>query len=191
MDIKTLSSTEKQMSALRTKLLSFMTASAIALLVSASQARALTITQLSNQDVGKPPFPATACVDVQNYATANGTPVGPFPCNNQFNEQWIYENGRFIGVGTHTATTTSTVLIETCLSVHGNSTASGAGVELDACVSGNRSQLWDVQGNGTSSEIVNVASGKCLDSQGEIGGGLQLIINTCNGQSAGQDWLLK
>jgi hypothetical protein len=190
MTMNMLSPMQKQMSVARTKLLFFMTASAIAL-VSATPAGALTITQLSNKDVGNPPFPATACVDVQNFATANGTPVGPFPCNNQFNEQWIYENGRFIGVGTHTATTTSTVLTETCLSVHGNSTASGAGVELDTCVSGNQSQLWDVQGNGATSQIVNVASGKCLDSLGEIGGGLQLIINTCNGESAGQHWLLK
>jgi hypothetical protein len=160
------------------------------LLVTAPQATALTITQLSNQSVGNPPFPATACVDVQNASTATATPVGPFPCNNQFNEQWIYENGRFIGIGTHNATITSTTLIETCLSVHGNTTASGAGVELDTCRSGNESQLWDVRGNGTSSQIVNVASGLCLDSRGEIGGGLQLIINICNG-SAGQNWLLK
>jgi hypothetical protein len=160
------------------------------LLVTAPQATALTITQLSNQSVGNPPFPATACVDVQNASTATATPVGPFPCNNQFNEQWIYENGRFIGIGTHNATITSTTLIETCLSVHGNTTASGAGVELDTCRRGNESQLWDVRGNGTSSQIVNVASGLCLDSRGEIGGGLQLIINICNG-SAGQNWLLK
>jgi hypothetical protein len=161
------------------------------LLVTAPQATALTITQLSNQQVGHPPFGATACVDVQNYSTANATPVGPFPCNNQFNEQWIYENGRFIGVGTHAASIISPTVIETCLSVHGSSTTSGAGVELDACVSGNRSQLWDVRGNGTISQIVNVASGLCLDSQGQIGGGLQLIINTCNVDAPGQNWLLK
>jgi Ricin-type beta-trefoil lectin domain len=161
------------------------------LLVTAPHATALTITQISNQNVGNPPFPATACVDVQNASTASATPVGPFPCNNQFNEQWIYENGRFIGIGTHNATITSTTLVETCLSVHGNSTTSGAGVELDTCISGNASQLWDVRGNGTTSVIINVASGLCLDSRGQIGGGLQLIINVCNVNAAGQHWLLK
>jgi len=161
------------------------------LFVSAQQATAFTITQDSNQTVGNPPFPVTACADVQNYATADGTPVGPFPCNNQFNEQWIYQNGRFIGVGTHSATTASTTLTQTCLSVQGNSTANGAAVELDTCAGGNNSQLWDVQGNGTTSQVVNVASGKCLDSLGQIGGGLQLVINICNTESASQHWLLK
>jgi hypothetical protein len=72
MTMNMLSPMQKQMSVARTKLLFFMTASAIAL-VSATPAGALTITQLSNKDVGDPPFPATACVDVQNFATANGS----------------------------------------------------------------------------------------------------------------------
>ena len=61
-------------------------------------------------------------------------------------------------------------------------------------MSGNGSQLWFVEGSvgpvGNLSEIVNVASGFCLDSRGEIGGHLQLVIEPCNG-SAGQQWDLK
>jgi len=162
------------------------------LIASAPQATALTITQLSNQGVGHPfPFPATACVDVGGANTADGTIIGPFPCNNQFNEQWIYKNGQFRGLGTDGCCTTA---VNKCLSVHGNSKAPGAGIELDTCMSGNGSQLWFVEGSvgpvGNLSEIVNVASGFCLDSRGEIGGHLQLVIEPCNG-SAGQQWDLK
>ena len=142
----------------------------------------ITITQLSNQNV-KDGFPITACADVGGAATANRTPVGPFPCNNQLNERWIYSNGQFIGIGTANG-------VSKCLSVHGNSTAPGTPVELDTCKSGNDSQLWFATGGPTVSEIIGVLSGLCLDSQGQIGGGLQLVINTCN-KSAGQQWDLK
>lgn len=159
-------------------------------IVAASQATALTITQLSNQSVGHPAFPATACVDVGGALTANGTPVGPFPCNNQFNEQWIYSNGWFLGIGT---TGFGTGAVNKCLSVRRNSTLAGARVELDTCISGNRSQLWEAVINTTSghSVILNIGSAKCLDSQGQIGGGLQLVINLCNASAVGQVWDLK
>lgn len=153
------------------------------LIASAPRATALTITQTSNQNVGHPAFPANACVDVGGANTANGTIIGPFPCNNQLNEQWDYQNGEFLGIGTHDS-------VGKCLSVHGNSTASGAGIELDTCSATNTSQQWVISGNGTSSQIQNVRSGKCIDSLGQIGGGLQLVIEPCN-SSAGQQWELK
>jgi hypothetical protein len=153
----------------------------------APQATALTITQLSNQTVGNRPFTATACVDVGGASTADGTIVGPFPCNNQFNEQWIYANGQFLGLGT---VGFGAGAVNKCLSVHNDSTAAGTGVELDTCIPGNTSQLWDLVGDSLVSEIINVGSDKCLDSLGRIGGGLQLVIETCNG-SAGQKWNLK
>ena len=161
------------------------------LLASAPQASALTITQLSNQDVGKPfPFPATACVDVDGANTANGTIIGPFPCNNQFNEQWIYQDGQFLGLGT---VGFGAGAVNKCLSVHGNSTAPGAGVELDTCTGGG-GQFWLISGlaspNGNHSTIENLTTGFCLDSRGEIGGHLQLVVEPCNG-SAGQQWDLK
>jgi hypothetical protein len=151
------------------------------------QASAFTITQLSNQNVGHPAFPATACVDVGGAGTADGTVIGPFPCNNQFNEQWIYANGQFLGLGT---VGFGGGAVNKCLSVHNDSGANGTGVELDTCIKGNTSQLWDLIGDSLVSEIVNVAANKCLDSLGKIGGGLQLVIETCNG-SAGQKWQLK
>jgi ricin-type beta-trefoil lectin protein len=157
------------------------------LFANAPQATALTITRLSNQNVGHPAFPATACVDVGGAFTADGTIVGPFPCNNQFNEQWIYANGQFLGLGT---VGFGSAAVNKCLSVHNDSTVAGAGVELDTCLTANTSQLWDLIGNSRVSEIINVASDKCLDSLGRIGGGLQLVIEPCNG-SAGQKWLLK
>ena len=156
-------------------------------MATASPAAAFTITQLSNQKVGNPAFPATACVDVGGAGTADGTIVGPFPCNNQFNEQWIYANGQFLGLGT---VGFGKGAVNKCLSVHNDSTLPGTGVELDTCLTGNTSQTWDLVGSSTVSEIINVAADKCLDSQGKIGGGLQLVIEPCNG-SAGQKWLLK
>ncbi len=151
------------------------------------QATALTITQLSNQNVGNPAFPATACVDVGGDSTADGAIIGPFPCNNQFNEQWIYANGQFLGLGT---VGFGAGAVNKCLSVHNDSGANGTGVELGTCITGHTSQLWDLVGDSIVSEIINVASDKCLDILGRIGGGLQLVIETCNG-SAGQKWNLK
>ncbi|MBV8737963.1 MAG: ricin-type beta-trefoil lectin domain protein [Alphaproteobacteria bacterium] len=157
------------------------------LLANASQANAFTITQLSNQAVGNPAFPATACVDVGGASTADGAIIGPFPCNNQLNEQWIYANGQFLGLGT---VGFGAGAVNKCLSIHNDSPADGTGVELDTCITGNTSQVWDLFGDSNFSEIVNLGSNKCLDSQGKIGGGLQLVIETCNG-SAGQKWNLK
>ncbi|RBP12249.1 ricin-type beta-trefoil lectin protein [Roseiarcus fermentans] len=149
------------------------------------KANALTITQLSDQNV-KNGFAITACVDVGGASTANGTKVGPFPCNNQFNEQWIYLNGQFLGLGTCCGNGTFPGA-STCLSVHDNSINAGSLVELDACVIRNSTQLWEPRYDGS---IINMGANKCLDSQGQIGGGFQLVINTCNG-SAGQKWNLK
>jgi ricin-type beta-trefoil lectin protein/carbamoyl-phosphate synthase L subunit-like protein len=157
------------------------------LIAGAPQAGALTITQTSNQTVNRGGA-ITACVDVLAGATSNGTPVIPFPCENAFNEQWNYSNGWFLGIGTVDSGGTSPR--NTCMSVHGNATAAGSGVELHTCVSGNMSQLWEPTVSRGNSVIVNVKSGKCLDSRGQIGLGSQLVINTCNG-SAGQTWDLR
>ena len=159
------------------------------LIASAPEASALTITQQSNKTVGTPPGVATACVDVGGASTANGTPIGPFPCNNQFNEQWIYQHGQFLGLGT----VGGPVAVNKCLSVRANSTAPGAPVELDTCTGGG-GQFWLLRGlagpTGNFSIIENLTTGFCLDSKGEIGGGLQLEVEPCNG-SAGQQWDLK
>jgi hypothetical protein len=160
------------------------------LFASAPQASAFTITQLSSQSVGSPPAPTTACVDVAGASTASGTIIGPFPCNNQFNEQWIYQNGQFLGLGTVGFGASA---VNKCLSVHGNSTVPGAGVELDTCT-GSGGQFWLIQGlaspAGNHSTIENLTTGFCLDSRNEIGAGLQLVVEPCNG-SAGQQWDLK
>ncbi|HEV2303537.1 MAG TPA: RICIN domain-containing protein [Stellaceae bacterium] len=158
----------------------------VALIASASQSVALTIAQQSNQSV-RDGSPVTACVDVAYGKTANGTSVGPFPCNNQLNEQWVYQNGQFLGIDSNRSAVGGA---NRCLSVSGNSTATGAPTVLSKCVAGNTSQLWEITGDGNTSFIVNLASGKCLDSEGQLGSNLHLVINPCNG-SANQTWLLK
>jgi hypothetical protein len=157
-----------------------------ALFVIVPPARALTIAQQSNQAV-RDGSPVYACVDVAYGKMTNGTSVGAFPCHNGINQKWIYSNGQFLGIGSNESAVGGT---NKCLSVAGNSSASGALVELHTCESGNTSQLWQATGNGSQSIIVNIGSGKCLDSQGQIGSNLHLIINTCNG-SAGQTWDLR
>ena len=156
------------------------------LIASAPKASAFTITQLSNKTVGTPPGAVTACVDVAGASTANGAKIGPFPCNNQFNEQWIYEGGQFVGLGT---VGFDGGAVNKCLSVHGNSTLPGAGVELDTCTGG-RGQLWFIQGSNNFAIIANSFTSFCLDSLGKIGSGLQLVVEPCDG-SVGQNWVLK
>jgi hypothetical protein len=143
------------------------------------QLNGVTITQTSNQNVQNG-FPITACVDVNGGDTANGAPVGPFPCNNGFNERWTYAGGQFIGLGSFNGT-------KKCLSVHGNSTAAGAPVELDTCAQGSKGQLWKIS---QVSQIISSAGNNCLDSQGQIGGNLQLVVNPCN-DTDGQFWDLR
>ena len=150
--------------------------------------KGVTITQTSAQTVNGGTI--TVCADVGGAATANGTPVGPYPCNNQLNEQWMLSNGQFIGLGTANATSE-------CLSVKGNSTEPGALVELDTCKNGNSFQLWTVLGVSSSSGspsgvIISSGNGFCLDSRGQAGAGLQLAVNPCGDNlPAGQAWTLK
>ena len=70
-----------------------------------------------------------------------------------------------------------------CLTESG--AASNSPVQFDACTSGTP-QLWTHQANG---ELINTASGLCLDDAGSGGSGTQLIVWTCK-DSSNQIWTL-
>ncbi len=127
------------------------------------------------------------CAAVEGPNTVNGTPVLAYSCAPSFGQQWNYIGGQFQGIGT-------TASQSMCLDVKGNGTTAGTLVDLWEC-NGGQNQQWQVinaaatTGNGV---IFGVQSEMCLDSAGgpSVGGGIQLIINTCNfGPS--QTWIVR
>jgi hypothetical protein len=121
------------------------------------------------------------CVAVENSDTANGTPVIAYSCSGGPNDRWNYINGQFQGIGTDAESSM-------CLDVKGQGTASGTLVDLWPC-NGQQNQQWEI----INGSLIGVQSGKCLDSSGgpSVGGGTQLVINTCNGSASSQNWILR
>lgn len=129
------------------------------------------------------------CVAVQGSNIANGTAVIAYPCSGAPNDHWQYVGGQLEGIGTSSAG-------GKCLDVKGQGTAPGTLVDLFAC-NGQLNQQWEfVDGTDfglpSSSLIMGVQSSLCLDSAGgpSVGGGTQLIINTCTGLGS-QNWILR
>jgi hypothetical protein len=115
------------------------------------------------------------CLEAQNGASADGTPVVIDTCNAASAAQnWTVGNGgsvQFNGA---------------CLDVTGQGTADGILVELWTC-NGGTNQQWTV---GSNSSLVGTGSGKCLDDPARsTTNGTQQEIWTCNG-GANQIWHL-
>ncbi|GIE74720.1 hypothetical protein Aph02nite_06700 [Actinoplanes philippinensis] len=114
------------------------------------------------------------CIDVAGAATANGTAVQLYDCNNSAAQQWTVGNSdqtlRALGK---------------CLDVTAASTADGAKIQLYDC-NATGAQKWTAS-NGT---LVNTGSGKCLDATGNSSAnGTRLQIWTCS-TTANQQWTL-
>ncbi|MEU8660437.1 chitosanase [Actinoplanes philippinensis] len=114
------------------------------------------------------------CIDVAGAATANGTAVQLYDCNNSAAQQWTVGNSdqtlRALGK---------------CLDVTAASTANGAKIQLYDC-NATGAQKWTAS-NGT---LVNTGSGKCLDATGNSSAnGTRLQIWTCS-TTANQQWTL-
>jgi len=120
------------------------------------------------------------CVNVFGDETANETKVIAYYCSADFNNQWNWIEGQFIGVG-------STAAGNKCLDVAGDSTAVGAKIDLFTC-NGSGGQQWEVRNpKNLPGEIYNPASGLCLSwIDGE---GAQLTLQVCNGGSH-QNWTI-
>ena len=113
------------------------------------------------------------CVDVRAGNNADGTPVQAYTCNGTSAQQWtVQPNGTLQAFGK-------------CLDVAASGTANGTLVQLYTC-NGTAAQNWQPQSNG---ELVNPASGRCLDDTNFGGAGTQLQIWDC-WDGAPQQWTL-
>ncbi len=129
------------------------------------------------------------CAAVQGSNIANQTPVIAYPCSGGPNDHWQYIGGQLEGIGTSSAGAK-------CLDVEGQGMTPGTLVDLYACV-GQMNQQWIILdgtyiGLPSSTLIQGVQSGLCLDSAGgpSVGGGTQLVMNTCTGAGS-QNWILR
>jgi hypothetical protein len=124
------------------------------------------------------------CAAVQGSSTTNGTAVIAYSCSGGFNDQWNFVGGQFQGLGTANGASM-------CLDVKGAQITAGTLVDLYQCNNGQNQQWLVLAGAGGVTEIFGLQSGLCLDSAGgpSVGGGTQLVINTCSG-AASQNWLL-
>lgn len=120
------------------------------------------------------------CVAVNGGKTANGTAVIAYSCSGGPEDQWNYVFGQLQGIGSADGT-------YKCLDVKGQGTTAGTLVDLWSCTS-HPNQQWEIEGGA----IIGVQSQMCLDSSGgpKVGGGTQLVINTCTGVSS-QNWTVR
>ncbi|GAA3351254.1 RICIN domain-containing protein [Amorphoplanes nipponensis] len=117
------------------------------------------------------------CVDINNFATANGTQAQLWDCNSQSNQAWTYTSaGRQL-----------TIYGAKCLDAYNQGRANGTAVVIWDC-NNQANQQWNVNTDGT---IRGVQSGLCLDAANAgTANGTKLVLWSCNG-SAGQRWTLR
>ncbi|MEU8230415.1 ricin-type beta-trefoil lectin domain protein [Actinoplanes sp. NPDC048967] len=114
------------------------------------------------------------CTDITGYGTADGTRLQLYDCTGQWNQTWNYTNNTLVNPQSGK-----------CL----NTGSDGTAVNLWTC-NGSGAQKWTLQSNGN---VVNTASGKCLDAIGQATGngtGLQ-VYNCIAGGQGNQQWSLQ
>ncbi|MER6346080.1 PQQ-dependent sugar dehydrogenase [Streptomyces sp. NPDC001532] len=114
------------------------------------------------------------CLDVDGAATADGTKIQLWTCNNSSAQNWtVGADGTFKALGK-------------CLDVSGGATADGTKIQLWTC-NGTAAQKWTPQSDGT---VRNPQSGKCLDASGGTwNDGTPVHLWTCH-TGANQKWTL-
>jgi hypothetical protein len=121
------------------------------------------------------------CMDDTNNSSTNGNKVQIWGCSGGVNQKWAYvpdTNPGGAGILVHN---------DKCLAVSGGGTTNGTKVELWTC-NGTGSQQWWL--NGYQGEVVNPASGLCLDDpSSSTTNGTQLDIETCSGDH-NQAWTM-
>ncbi|MFF4716451.1 endo-1,4-beta-xylanase [Streptomyces eurythermus] len=105
------------------------------------------------------------CLDVPGAATADGTQIQLWDCNNATNQQWTYtDSGELRVYG------------DKCLDAAG--TGNGTKVQIYSCW-GADNQKWRLNSDGS---IVGVQSGLCLDAVGAgTANGTQIQLYSCSG----------
>ncbi|KAK1185935.1 RICIN domain-containing protein [Streptomyces sp. NBS 14/10] len=120
------------------------------------------------------------CLDARSAATANGTAVQQYGCNNSTAQQWSF-----------TATSDGYVRInnrndaDQAVDVTDVSTADNAPLQLWTYGGGDNQQWQAVDEGGGAYHFVNRHSGKCLDvPSASTADSVQLVQYTCNGTAA-------
>ncbi len=98
------------------------------------------------------------CLDDYGNSSANGATVDLYDCNGSPAQNWTVK-----------AASSSLQINGLCLAVTGGGTSNGTLVHLETC-NGGGNQQWGL--GGSVHELVNLASGRCLDDPG---------FNTTNG----------
>ncbi|WP_198168282.1 PQQ-dependent sugar dehydrogenase [Herbidospora yilanensis] len=111
------------------------------------------------------------CLDVRGGATADGTQVQIYTCNNSAAQTWTRTGQTFRALGK-------------CLDVSGASTANGAKIQIYTC-NGTNAQNWTVGSDGT---IRNVGSAKCLDVTGSSTADSTVVSQQTCTAAANQKW---
>jgi hypothetical protein len=114
------------------------------------------------------------CLDLQNWGTANGTPLQAWSCDSRLNQRWQVIAPKM----------PITSLTHGCMTPVSDTL--GSQVQVQPCT-GASSTEWQVLPSGE----IKSPSGLCLDVTGDgIGNGTPMQLWTCNGQD-GQIWTLE
>jgi hypothetical protein len=115
------------------------------------------------------------CLDLNNWATANGTQAQLWDCNGQGNQLWAYTTGKQLRLYGNK-----------CLDALNQGTANGTKAVIWDC-DGQANQQWNVNADGT---IRSVQSGLCLDaSAAATANGTAIVLWAC-GTGDNQRWAL-
>jgi hypothetical protein len=113
------------------------------------------------------------CLDINNWATANGTQAQLWDCNGQGNQQWAYTSAKELRVYGNK-----------CLDANNAGTTNGTQAVIWDC-NGQSNQQWNVNTDGT---IRSAQSGLCLDaSSAATANGTKIVLWTC-GTADNQKW---
>jgi hypothetical protein len=117
------------------------------------------------------------CLDINNFATTNGTQAQLWDCNGQDNQRWTYTTAKQLTIYNGTK----------CLGANNQGTANGTQVVIWDCT-GQPDQRWDLNPDGT---VRGVQSGLCLDaSNAGTANGTKIILWSC-GTGDNQKWSLQ
>jgi GH25 family lysozyme M1 (1,4-beta-N-acetylmuramidase) len=117
------------------------------------------------------------CLNDPAGKTANGTRIDVWNCIGKSSQRWTVAQDGTLRTGGK------------CLSVAGDSTSSGARLQLEACDSADGAQLWQAA---TDGQLVNPQSGKCLDvPAASAANGTAPVIEPCANSASqpNEHWL--
>ncbi|WP_043967638.1 glycoside hydrolase family 27 protein [Micromonospora haikouensis] len=113
------------------------------------------------------------CLDVNNFATTNGTQAQLWDCTGASNQTWTYTSARQLRVYGNK-----------CLDAYNAGTANGTRVVIWDC-NDQANQQWTVNADGT---IRGAQSGLCVDASGAAtANGTKIVLWTC-GSADNQRW---